>query len=140
MEGVGAYPDSSIKYLVFDLRSGRKLELQDLFQNSQLIQLRNELRKKMRQIEKTLEQDVKEQLEFQRNTHREMNIPSPSPDTLKLSDLEGFTVGARGVTFHYDYSYPHVVKALEPPGEFFLTWKELKLYIKSGGLLAKLAR
>lgn len=140
MEGVGAYPDSSTEYLVFDLRSGKKLHFDDLFSSSHIIPLRNELRVKMAQIEAGLDREEKEQLDANRKTGQEIDVRSPTPDTFELSDLDGFSLSYRGMTFHYDYAYPHVSKALEPPGEFFLTWKELKPFIPNGGLLAAFTR
>ena len=56
---------------------------------------------------------------------------------VKLDEME---IDENGVLFHHDYGFPHIALALQPDGEFFLTWKELKPYIKKGGLLAAVAR
>ena len=57
--------------------------------------------------------------------------------TFTADDLEGFSVGDDGVTFTFDYGFPHVVKALEPDGKYFMTWNELRPFIKRGGLLGR---
>ena len=54
--------------------------------------------------------------------------------------LNEFSVDENGITFRHDYGYPHVVQALQPNGEFFFTWAQLKPYIKAGGLLSRLSR
>jgi hypothetical protein len=74
----------------------------------------------------------------------ELNEPDPSElfsDTdLTFKDLSEFSIAAKGITFHYDYGFPHVIAAAEPPGEYFLNWSELRPFVKSGGLLARFIR
>ena len=55
-------------------------------------------------------------------------------------DLDGFEVSDKGVTFHYDYDFPHVAEGIQPEGNFFYTWAQLRPYIKKGGLLTRVAR
>lgn len=52
-------------------------------------------------------------------------------------NLPGFVIGTKGVTFFYDYAFPHVGKASEPSGKFFLPWKDLKPFIKPDGPFAR---
>lgn len=54
--------------------------------------------------------------------------------------LDAFEVDENGIMFHHDYGFAHVIQALQPAGEFFLTWEELKPYIKAGGLLSRASR
>lgn len=54
--------------------------------------------------------------------------------------LENFSVSDKGVTFMYDYEFPHVVLALQPDGTYFYSWAELKTFIKRGGLLSQFIR
>lgn len=139
MEGVGAYPDGSIKYLVFDIRSGKKLELRDLFETRRLDDLRDLIRSKMRSQEASLEGEIKEELSIRRES--ELTSESqPLPNKLELKDLEGFSISDRGVTFLFDYGYPHVSQALEPSGEFFISYAQLKPFIRTDGLLARFVR
>ena len=55
-------------------------------------------------------------------------------------ELNHFSVNEQGVTFYYDYDFPHVAKALEPNGEFFVSYADLKPFIKRDGLLARFVR
>lgn len=55
-------------------------------------------------------------------------------------DLDNFAVDMAGVTFYYDYGFPNVLKALEPEGELWLSWAEVKPFIKQDGLLARFVR
>ncbi len=57
-----------------------------------------------------------------------------------MKNLDGFSISSEGVTFIYDYGYPHVIKAIEPYGEFLLKWQELKPFIRPDGLLARFVR
>lgn len=54
-----------------------------------------------------------------------------------VGNLEGFSVGKDGVTFFYDYGFPRYIRALQPAGIFLITWKQLKPFLRRGGLLKK---
>ncbi len=136
MEGSGAYPDSSTKYIVLDSRSGKKLKLADLFRKDRFTQLRNSIRQIMRNDESRLESDEKDELRSERENGNYSEF-HPTPEKLQLKDLDGFSISKNGVTFLYDYGYAHVVQALEPPGNFFLSYKELKPFIRRDGLLGR---
>lgn len=139
IEGTGAYPDAATKYIVLDIRNGKKLGLSDVFAQTKLSGLLNKIRLKMRESEAALDKELKEVLDI----HRENEIQRefhPDPSALELKNLDGFSIGDKGVTFIYDYGYAHVSEALEPPGEFFLTYAELKPFIRRDGLLARFVR
>jgi hypothetical protein len=57
-----------------------------------------------------------------------------------VEDFKDFSVDLKGVTFYYDYGFPHAIVSLQPSGEFHFSWSELKPYIKTGGLLARFVR
>jgi hypothetical protein len=63
-----------------------------------------------------------------------------SESNYTAADLKEFSVNADGVTFYYDYGFPHVIEALQPAGEFKFTWSQLKPFVKPGGLLARFVR
>lgn len=138
IEGVGAYPDSSTKYVVIDARTGNKVELRDIFITENLTGLRDKIREKMRHTEASLDKEMKEELAIHREDEIEREF-HPAPDALELKNLDGFSISNKGVTFIYDYGYAHVVEALEPSGEFFLTYAQLKPFIRRDGLLARFA-
>jgi len=127
VSGVGAYPDSFSKSLVVDLRTGARLTAADLFKRSSLSALATRLNTDLNtEVERTRRkwgadgEGMEEEL-------REARF-----DAGKLDD---FTIDERGITFHYDFGFPHVAKALEPNGYYRLSWKELKPYIDSQGPL-----
>ncbi len=136
MEGVGAYPDSVSGYFAFDVRSGRRLTLQDLFTSSSLPRLTQKIRAA---IQKELKDNPEAKTEYEQRIEVYGDESFPRPEHLRLQDLDGFSISDRGMTFIYNYGFPHVIKALQPPGEFTFTWKQLKPYIKPSGLLSRLA-
>jgi len=44
----------------------------------------------------------------------------------EVKDLENFAVGPNGITFLYEAGFPHVIQALEPDGQYLLSFVELK--------------
>lgn len=60
--------------------------------------------------------------------------------TFTAQELENFSVGDKGITFKYDYEFPHVALALQPDGAYFYSWAELKPFIKRGGLIERFIR
>lgn len=138
MEGVGAYPDGSIAYRVFDLRTGMRLDYRDLFLASRFDGLTKAIRETIKRSEASeASDDVRQMLSDRRENEPEFN---PKPDEIDLDDLAGFSISDRGVTFIYDYGYPHVAEALEPSNELFLSYAELKEFIRPDGLLARFIR
>jgi len=134
MEGLGAYPDTSYEYLVFDLRTGNKVQFEDVF--TQLAKLRDVIRGKMKRQELALGREMRRELAMHRSVKEEVEY-YPPPAKLELENLEGFSISDRGVTFLYDYGYAHVSQALQPPGRFFFSWAQLKPFIRRDGLLAR---
>jgi len=132
--GTAAYPSSLNKNIVVDLKTGNKVRPSDVFTNL------NGLIAKVKQIQK---REVQEGIE---RIKKEPDYDQDNPQNLfdatdfKLANLEGFSVDEKGVTFFYDYGFPHVIEALEPDGQYFLSWKEIKPYIKPAGLLGKFIR
>jgi len=140
IEGIGAYPDGGAKYLVFDLRTGRKINYPDLFASSRMPDLLSKIRAVMRRTE---EEAVKESEEVRETLARYPQSTAefhPTPDRIEFKKLDGSSISDAGVTFFYDYGYAHVVQALEPSGEFFLSYAELKPFIRTDGLLARFVR
>jgi hypothetical protein len=140
MEGVGAYPDGVTKFLVFDIRTGRKLDYSDLFTRANLPDLLSKIRSVMKRTEEAALK-ASDEMRGVLADYRE-NSPEfhPSPDKIEFKDLQGFGINDSGVTFQYDYGYPHVAEALEPSGEFFISYRELKPFIRTDGLLARFIR
>lgn len=140
MEGVGAYPDGLVKHFVFDTRTGNKVGIPDLFAAPRMPALLLKIREVMKRTEAEAfkeSEEVREMLEGYREDQTEFHL---KPDQIDFKNLDGFTISDTGVTFLYDYSYPHVAQALEPSGEFFISYRELKPFIRRDGLLARFVR
>jgi hypothetical protein len=58
----------------------------------------------------------------------------------KRSNLDDFSISDKGLTFLYDAEFPHVVQALQPAGEYFFSYAELRPYIRREGLLGTFIR
>lgn len=134
IEGSGAYPSGSTKTVVVDTLIGDRVKPADTFKNlSGLVAL----------VKKAQKTEIAKAIKAIR---KDPDFREPDPKTLfisatfKTEDLDWFSISNRGVTFNYDYGFPHVIQALQPDGKFFFSWKQLKPYIKVGSLLSRVAR
>lgn len=134
MEGTAAYPSSVGKTVVVNLKTGNQVKPADIFTN--LTGIAAEIKKRQQLEIKQAKEDYKKDSE---TADFDASEYFDTAD-FKIENLEGFSVSADGVTFTYDYGFPHVIQALQPSGNYILTWAELKPFIKRGGLLEKFVR
>lgn len=134
MEGVGAYPDQSVESLVINLNTGRRIAIKDGFTNlPKLVLMLDKVQKaEEKRAIANLQKESPEDVSSLREALAEYKNP--------ISTLDNFTIGNDGVTFIYDYGFPHVIEALEPEGRYKFSWQQIKPYIKPGGALAKFAK
>jgi hypothetical protein len=134
IEGSAAYPDSSTKWVVVDTRTGVRQTPAMVFTNLQGLAA---------MITKDQKKEIAEGIKEIKN---DAQAEEPNPEQLfsdskfTITNLKEFSVDKNGVTFHYDYGFPHVIQALQPAGEFSYTWSQIKPYLKPGGSLAAAAR
>lgn len=134
MEGTAAYPDSVSKYVVVDIKKGVRLRPADVF---------NDLEGLAALVKSMQSEEVKRSIGEMK---KDPNIGDSDPADLfstadfTVADLNEFGVSATGVTFYYDYGFPHVLEALQPAGEFKLSWVRLKQFVRRDGLLAPFIR
>lgn len=134
MYGSAAYPDDLTRYVVADTKTGNRLKIRDLFIDLDKLAAKiktlqmAEVRKAIVEIKKDPETADTEPEQLFEDT----DFTAKDLDQYSISDLD--------VTFYYDYGFPHVLKALQPDGEFKLTWTELKPFIRREGLLARFVR
>jgi hypothetical protein len=134
MTGTAAYPDTVTHRVVVDMRTGNRVRVAEVFQN--LPGLAGMIRKAQKiEIAKAIE-EIKKQPDAGEVDPSELF----SESNYTAADLKEFSVNADGVTFYYDYGFPHVIEALQPAGEFKFTWSRLKPFVKPGGLLARFVR
>lgn len=126
IEGSGAYPSGSSKYLVVNTKTGTRVKPSDVFTNLSGLAA---LGAKAQQAEMKTEaaRIKKDEPDFD---------PGEYFNNAKFTteNLWAFTVSDKGIMFHYDYGFPHVAQALQPDGEYSFTWTELKPFIKKDGL------
>ena len=127
MEGSGAYPDQSVKNFVIDLRNGRRVQIGDVFAD---------IGKLLVKIDKAQKNEIIKAMAEAKREGRNINGLIKRGDYTK-NKLEEFSISDTGVTFLYDYGFPHAVQALEPDGKYFFSWAEMKSFIRRGGLLDK---
>ena len=133
MEGSGAYPSGTTKTVVVDLRTGNVVKTSDVF---------TDLRGLAAMVRKAQKKEIAEAVE---RLKQDPEFKSEDPADLfkdadfRRKDLEGYSVNDKGVTFKYDYGFPHVIQAAQPDGTYFFPWAELRPYLVPGGLLARLA-
>ena len=134
VSGSGAYPSEYTKHVVVDLKTGNAVKAADVFVK---------LPKLARFADRSLQARIKKEIAERRKdsaedakTMREMIAGAK----FTPKNLEFFSVSDKGVSFYYDYGFPHVALALEPENRFFFTYAQIKPFIKPGGLLAGLVR
>lgn len=131
--GSGAYPSESSKPVVVNLKTGEKVSAKDVF-----VKL-SELAVKAKQTQ---------QIEIKRGIAeiKKENPDEENPATLfesadfTVENLDKFTVSDKGITFWYDYDFPHVIEAWQPEGRYFFTWTQLKPFINRGGIFAQFVK
>jgi hypothetical protein len=134
IEGSAAYPSGSTKRIIINSKTGTRVKPSDVFTNL------NDLAALNRKMQ---EAEMKNAVaEYKKDADSADFDPSEYFNNAKFTaeNLWAFTVSEKGITFHYDYEFPHVVQALQPEGNYFLSWAQLKPYIKKDGLFAVFVR
>jgi hypothetical protein len=134
IEGTGAYPSSSTEFVVVDTRNGAvqtpTMVFTDLGVLAAIVR-----RDQKKEVDKSIVE-----------IRKDPDFRDPDPSTLfdgtnfTIANLKRFSIDEQGVVFHYEYGFPHAIQAIQPTGEFFYSWTNIKKYIKRGGLLGPLAR
>ncbi|HUF04494.1 MAG TPA: hypothetical protein VMM38_10000 [Aridibacter sp.] len=132
IEGSGAYPDGHIKTLVVDTTNGRRVTIPLAF--TDLPGLAEKLAK-MQEAE--VANDVKEWSE-QDPEDGETISEYMKDQTITVSTLDEYSVSDEGVKFHFDYGFPHAVQALQPVGDYSISWEEISPFLKKNGILSRL--
>ncbi|HTK36989.1 MAG TPA: hypothetical protein VL325_00730, partial [Pyrinomonadaceae bacterium] len=133
VSGSGAYPSSYDRTVVVNLATGDRVTPADVFTNLA------GLAAKCRRIQQA---EVKRSLADIKKNEPDAEDPESLFAEAKFTteNLKEFTVSDRGVAFLYDYGFPHVLQALQPDGRYLIPWREMKPFIKPGGLLARFVR
>lgn len=135
-EGSGAYPSTYTKHVVVNTKTGLQLKSTDIFARDKISELVNLLDSKLQERMKSAIAEVKKDSAEDGAALTEMLAEK----RFTAENLNHFSVSDRGVTFYYDYGFPHATLALEPDGEILLGYTDLKSFVKRDGLLAKFVR
>ncbi len=127
IDGSGAYPSSYDKHVSASLKTGQALKVADLFKRESLGALTG-------QLDKLMQLEVHQAIETAKQQGEDIGQRLDN-QKFQVKNLDNFSVDDRGVTFFYDFGFPHVIKALEPSGQYFLSYKQLKPYIKQNSAL-----
>jgi hypothetical protein len=131
--GTAAYPDGFDRPVVVDLKTGNQAKPVDVF--TDLAGLATKAKAKQQDEIKAAIVEIKKQ-----DPETEDPASLFTDADFQVKDLDRFTVSDTGVTFDYDYGFPHVIQALQPEGRFSFTWAELKPFIKTEGLLGQFVK
>jgi hypothetical protein len=126
-EGMAAYPDVHTKHFAINLRNGELIKAADAFNSSSLDELAALVDKKLQTENQETIRDSGDDRETARDLLKDLKFTA--------SNLDEFSISDKGITFLYDAGFPHAVQALQPVGEYFFSFAELKSYIKPDGPL-----
>lgn len=129
METMGAYPSTINVHRIVNLKTGEPLKTEEAFNESTLSKLLAKVIKLKEAEEKKAINDLEpeEDKEYILDLFQHAKYDS--------EDLKNFEVSSKGITFLYDYEFPHVIRALQPSGRYFISFKELELFINPNGPL-----
>jgi hypothetical protein len=130
IEGVGAYPSQYEKHVTVDLKTGKKLRSHHLFKREFLGAIAVK-------VDKMMQAEIANKI-ASLDPEDEPIRSRLSQVRFRVHQVDNFTLSDTGVTFRYDFDFPHVVKAAEPGGRYFFTYAQLKSYIRQDGPLGKL--
>lgn len=129
--GSAAYPDAVYKHFNIDTVRGVRMFPKDLFVKLPTLAAKI---KKMQQAEiANAKREIKKDPDAEDVDTNEMFARS----NFRVTELNAFRLSPTGVTFFYNYGFPHVMKALQPDGQYNISWREIKPFVKPGSRLAK---
>jgi hypothetical protein len=127
--GCGAYPDTQYGSVALNLKTGNEIRASDVFEPSSM-------RRLAALVNGRLHAYIRESIKEWAASGSDVAEDFPPNAKFRVKDLDKIRIEQRGVTFLWQFDFPHVIKALEPPdGGFFFTYDELKDYIRKDGLL-----
>lgn len=128
-------------YTTVNLRTGKTVELRDLFNKTEMPSLLREIRKSVRKRFNHARNDPKDcfAAEFDRNMEREPGS-TLLPEQIGYKKLGGFFVSSKGVNFIYSFARTLAPEPCLPREDYLLTWKQLKPFIRRDGLLGQFVR
>ncbi|WP_404787584.1 hypothetical protein [Altericista sp. CCNU0014] len=129
ISGVGAYPSSFEKHVAVNLKTGQRVRAKDLFKAEGLGAI-------AQTVDRMMQREIQQKIAEVKQQEPDLGIDRFANHRFQPKNLEDFTLGTTGVTFHYNFEFPHVIKAIEPSGSYLLPYTQLIRYIRQDGVLA----
>lgn len=133
VSGSGAYPSGYSRTVVIDTKTGNRVTPAMVFTDLDGLAAKVKALQK-KEIDESIVEIKKEDPETEDPAQLFENADFTS------ENLASFRIDDRGVTFIYEYGFPHVIQALEPGGKYFLAWADIKDHVKPAGLFGKFVR
>ncbi|PSB25977.1 hypothetical protein [Stenomitos frigidus] len=127
ISGVGAYPSTYEKHRLVSLKTGKVLRATDVFKMQAFGTIAV-------MVNKAMQAEMKEAIANGDKEGADLR-DQLSKQRFQIRNLNSFSISDQGITFRYDFDFPHVMKALEPAGRYFFSYQQLKPYIKPDGAL-----
>lgn len=130
-QGTAAYADGWSQHVVVNTKTGRQITKATAFKNIAGLNA------------KILEAQRKEIADQIEKLRRDDKQTADSFESIVETEVYGgdkfeeFSVSDSGVTFIYDYGFPHSLVDLEPSGEYFFSWQEMQPFLKARGPLGR---
>jgi hypothetical protein len=131
---VGAYPDTQTRHFLISLTNGKIVKAADAFDPALLSALAQLVDQKLKDETKELNKAI---LEDRSADAEQKNWVQDNLNKLRfgVQNLDNFSVSDKGLTFLYEAGFPHVIRALQPNGEYFFSYGDLRPYIRNNGPL-----
>jgi hypothetical protein len=128
VSGSAAYPSGFEKHVSVSLKTGKVLRARDLFKAEGFGAI-------AKIIEPMMQQEILQKIaEFQKEDP-DINKNHFSKHHFQTKNVEDFIIGKTGVTFLYNFDFPHAIKAAEPSGAYLIPYSKLTRYIRRDGAL-----
>jgi len=120
------------RHRVVDLRTGQRLLATQVFDPAALPLL-------AKQLDRRLQADIAKAVAGDPDgVDLRLLDDRGAPRHFRVADLDNFSVDERGITFFFEFTFPDL--ALFVPGEFFMSWDEMRPHVRPDGPLAPLLR
>jgi hypothetical protein len=126
--GSSAYPSSFDKHVSVNLKTGKRLRAKDLFKTEGFGPI-------SQMIEVMMQKEILQKIAEFRKEDLDINKDLFAKHHFQSKNVEDFSIGKTGVTFYYDFDFPHVIKAAEPSGAYLIPYSKLRSYIRPEGSL-----
>ena len=127
VDRLGAYPSSSTTHHSFNLQTGFELKAEEIFKSAKLDELTKKINEQLQSYIEVAKPEAEKQ-DWQLN-------PDDFKHEFSKKHINNFILTTEGVTFFYNFDFPHAVKAAEPKSDIAFSYEELADFFSEEGLL-----